>query len=144
MDCQEARMKMQALLDRELEESEIAPVMNHMESCYQCRNEYIDFLKLQKRMDGLKPALPGNEWFESLEKRKFRKGVRRLGLLSFIGSYLLLLIYFLIQFFSDPGEDLIVRILAGGIILGAGLIFFVSLADRLRESRTDKYKGVMK
>jgi len=144
MDCQEARMKLQALLDSELEEAEITPVMNHMESCYVCRQEYIDFLKLQKRLAGVRPALPPEEWFEGLEKRKYRKGFRRLGLLAFGGSYILLLGYFLIQFFTNSGEDLIVRILVGGILSGLGILFLVALTDRIKEGRTDKYKGVIK
>ena len=144
MECQEAKMKLQALLDRELEEPEIPSVMEHVESCYQCRQEYIDFLKLQKRLEGVKTEMPGDRWFETLETRKYRKGFRRAGLAAFIGSYLLLAAYFLVQFFSDAGEDLIVRILTGGVVLGAGVLFLIAFFDRRRESRTDKYKGVIK
>ncbi|MBI9102627.1 MAG: zf-HC2 domain-containing protein [Spirochaetales bacterium] len=144
MDCMEAQLKMQAVLDNELDEKEIPAVMTHMEGCYPCRQEYIEFLRLQRRLSGASPKEPPKEWFEQLEKQKFRKGFRRLGFFFFIGSYLLLLGYFLFQFFTDGTEALAVRILSGGILAGAAILIIITLSDRLKESRDDKYKGVMK
>ena len=144
MDCMEAQIKMQAVLDNELNEEEIPGVMDHIESCYNCRQEYIDFLRLQKRLAGSAPQEPPKEWFEALEKQKFRKGFRRLGYIFFFGSYILLLGYFLFQFFSDGSEPAAVRLLTGGVLAGTIMLLIVTLYDRLKERKDDKYKGVIK
>ncbi len=144
MDCMESRFKMQALIDNELNENEISEVMAHVESCYNCRQEYIDFLKLQKRLAGVSSEEPSREWFEELEGSRFRRGVRKLGYFIFLGSYLFLLTYFLFRFFTDGSEDFVVRLLVGGVVSGGIILFLITLADRIREGKTDKYKGVIK
>jgi hypothetical protein len=47
--CEQAKLEIQALLDNEIEEQQITPLISHLESCYGCRKEYITFLKLQLR-----------------------------------------------------------------------------------------------
>jgi len=50
MQCDEAALKVQALADNELTETEIPEVMAHVQSCYNCRNDYVQLLRLQRRM----------------------------------------------------------------------------------------------
>ena len=52
-ECDEMKLKVQALADNELEEVQIPGVVGHIESCYRCREEYIQFLTLQKKMSGI-------------------------------------------------------------------------------------------
>ena len=79
MECMEAQLKMQAILDNELDEAENPPgPWGHLESCYKCRDEYIDFSPASEASWPVqRPRDPSKEWFEELEGRKFRKGARR-------------------------------------------------------------------
>jgi len=56
--CEQAKLQIQALLDNEIEEQQIAPLISHLESCYTCRNEYISVLRLLCPAFELRPVLP--------------------------------------------------------------------------------------
>jgi len=142
MDCNEARLKMQALIDRELGEEEIPRVIDHMESCYGCRQEYIGFLRLQKKLESGDYPEPPREWFDQLEKNRPRRALARLGLILMVGSYAVLALYGLFQAFSEGSEEFLPKLLFGGIMGGALLLLAITFSDRRRESRTDRYKDV--
>jgi hypothetical protein len=142
MDCNDARLKMQALIDRELDEAEIPRVIDHMESCYGCRQEYIGFLRLQKKLESGEYPEPPREWFDQLEKSRPRRALSRLGLLLMIGSYAVLAVYGVIQAFADGNGEFLPKLLFGGIMGGALLLLAITISDRHRESRTDRYKDV--
>lgn len=52
--------------------------------------------------------------------------------------------YALFHYAMSPSEPLFQKILVFGIFLGIALLFFSVLCQRIRESRTDRYKGVLK
>lgn len=144
MDCNEAKLKVQSLVDTELREEEISDVLDHIQSCYRCRDEYVQLLRLQRKMKGIKQPEPPAEWFESLQKRVGRKVGSLIGQVAFVGSYILLLGYTLVTVFADNGQNVFIKIAFGGFLAGALIILGITIADRIRESKTDKYKGVMK
>ncbi|MEW5814309.1 MAG: hypothetical protein AB1798_02795 [Spirochaetota bacterium] len=144
MDCDAIKLKMQALTDHELAESEIPAVIGHLESCYKCRDEYISLLKLQRRMKGLSVPEPQPEWFEALPGKVLRKTTALAGKILFFGSYLLLLGYAVFSLFIDKSADLFIKIAIGALLGGIVVLLGVSIADRIRESKNDRYKGVLK
>ena len=87
---------------------------------------------------------PSQEWFEKLERRTGRKIASGAGQALFIGSYILLLGYALYSLFVNSEVGTFVKLSVGGIVLGGASLFGVSILDRVRESRDDKYKGVVK
>ena len=104
----------------------------------------MDLLRLQRKMKGFKIPEPSEEWFESFPKRIFRRASGSAGRLLFFGSYILLLGYTLYSFFSSSDTDLFLKLVTGGVVFGALLLFGVTIADRMKERKTDKYRGVMK
>lgn len=144
MECEEARLKAQALADNELDEKEIPEVLHHLESCYRCRNEYIGFVSLQKQLKGASYPRPGEEWFEERYKKRSRKAGSAIGQVFFIVSYIALIVFAVTEVFRDPEVSLFPRILTGGIILGIIVLFAVTLGDRIREKKTDRYGDVQK
>lgn len=144
MDCEEARLKAQALADNELEEGEIPAVLHHLESCYRCRNEYIGFLSLQKKLKGAKYPEPEVEWFEDRHRRRGRRAGAAIGQVFFIVSYIALIIFAVMEMFKDPEVSLFPRILTGGIFAGIIILFLVTIGDRMREKKTDRYGDIQK
>jgi len=144
LNCEDIKLKIQALTDNELPEEEIAEVINHIENCYVCRNEYIELLKLQRKMKNIKVPEPPKEWFEDLPKKVFRRLSSVLGKILFFGSYGALIAYALYSFFSDSGESTFLKFIVGALFLGILVLLGVTIVDRFRESKTDKYKGVIK
>ena len=53
MECQDAKLKVQALIDNELPGDDISTVVDHIQSCYNCRDEYVALLKLQRKLKGI-------------------------------------------------------------------------------------------
>ena len=144
MECQDAKLRVQALIDNELPEEEIDSVVDHLQSCYRCREEYLALLKLQRKMKGVHYPEPPKEWFEQLSKRRARAFSSTFGLILFIGSYLVLLGYALYSLFIDSTAGLFIKIVIGAIIAGILFLSGVTISDRVQESKTDKYKEVMK
>ena len=142
--CEQAKLQIQALLDNEIEEQQIAPLISHLESCYACRNEYISFLKLQRKLTGIGMPKPPKEWFEKLPNKVLRRTSRIFGKVLFFGSYALLLGYALYSLLGDRNTENIVKIGVAGIAVGFLVLFGITVADRVRESKDDRYKGVMK
>ena len=142
--CEQAKLQIQALLDNEIEEQQIAPLISHLESCYACRNEYISFLKLQRKLAGIGIPEPPKEWFEKLPNKVLRRTSRIFGKVLFFGSYALLLGYALYSLLGDRNTENIIKIGVAGIAVGFLVLFGITVADRVRESKDDRYKGVMK
>lgn len=144
MNCDEAKLKIQALADGELAESDIPDALEHVQSCYNCREEYISLLQLQKKLKGLIQHEPSAEWFEKLNRRITRKIGSSAGQILFIGSYLALIAYAVYSLFADTGAAVFIKIAVGGILVGVVTMLGITIADRIRESKDDRYKGVMK
>ena len=144
MECEEAKLKLNALIDNEIEEGDVAPMISHLESCYRCREEYVQLLSLQKKMKGAPIPQPRKVWFEELLRRVLRRTTGMAGRIFFIGSYVLLLGYSLYHLFASQDADLCVKLVIAGTAVGFFVLLGVSISDRLRESKTDRYRGVMK
>ena len=142
MECDDAKLMIQALIDKELPEDKIEGVISHVESCYKCRKLYIDFLRLDKQLHSVSFKEPPKEWFENLSKRKGRMFFQRFGLFGLLFSNVILLaIVFMNVFFSAPiFEKVLLSTVVGGILILLG----VTISDKIHESKGDKYKGVMK
>ncbi len=144
MNCDEIKLKLQAITDNELDEKEIPLVFGHIENCYRCRNDYIELLQLQRKMNNVKYPEPPREWFEDLYKNIPRKISSAAGKVLLLVSYVLLLVWFVFSFFIKDDISLITKVLTGGVVSGLVVLFAVTLTDRLRERKDDKYKGVIK
>ena len=144
MTNEEIKLKIQALVDNEISEQEIPEVLSLIESSYEFRDEYVRLLRFQRKMRGITEPEPPKEWFEELSKRAGRKVTASIGQFLFFGSYLLLIGYALYTLFSDNGEGLFIKLIVAGIFVGLLSLLGVTIGDRVRESRTDRYKGVTK
>ncbi|MBI9107257.1 MAG: hypothetical protein JEZ04_10990 [Spirochaetales bacterium] len=144
MNCEDAKYKCQLLIDDELNEDEIFPLIDHIESCYKCRDEYIGLLKLRKKLSGMKTSAPEEEWFETLSRKKGRRFTIGFGLVLMAVSYILLLGFALFALFTDSAEGVFIKIIVAAGLVSVIVLFVITLSDRMREGKTDKYKGIIK
>ncbi len=143
-EIQEMRLKIQALVDNELPEEEIGPVLQAIQGSYEFREEYAELLRLKKRLSGISVGGPGEDWALQAERRVARKISRGFGSVLFIGSYVALLGVAFVSMFRASDVPIYVSILVAVGVLGFVALLISAIADRVRESRTDKYKGVMR
>lgn len=144
MNCNEAKLNFQLLIDDELEEEKITPLIEHIKTCNNCCNEYIALLKLRKKLNGIKGGAQGEKWIEALEHAKGRRLFRRTGLILMISSWILLFAFAMFTFFKDYNESLFVKIAVSLSIISIVILFVITVLDRKKESKTDKYKDVIK
>lgn len=144
MECQEAKLKVQALVDNELREDEIDEVVDHVQSCYRCRDDYKELLKLQRKLQGVTQPEPSTEWFDTLNRKVGRRVGTLAGQILFIGSYVVLFAYAMVSFFRQESAGLFIKVVVGCTLGGLLLLLGVTIYDRMKESKTDKYKGVMR
>lgn len=143
-NSEEIQLKIQALADNELPEGEIGLVLDAVQGSYEYREEYAELLRLKKRLSGVVAKDPGIDWVLAAERSISRKLFRGIGTVFFIGSYLALLGVAVVTLFQDSEVPIIVSILVGVGILGLIVLLGTAIVDRVRESRTDKYRGVIR
>jgi hypothetical protein len=73
-----------------------------------------------------------------------RKAWGFFGKLLFFGSYLLLFAYTLYTLFSDDSTELIIKLAVSGSVFGILVLLVITIADKLKENKTDKYKEVIR
>ncbi len=144
MECDEAKLKINALIDNEIDERDIDPLLEHLSTCQSCRNYYKEMLKVSREMNRIQIPDPTDEWYYSFRKKFLRKTGGILGRILFIGSYALLLLYAFYQIFISKEEKLAIKLILGGVLAGIIILLTVTIADRIRESKNDKYKGVIR
>lgn len=140
----EIRMKIQALVDNELPESEIEPTIEAIQGSYEYRAEYAELLKLRKKLSSGAVPPPSQDWLREAEKKVSRRIGRGLGTVLFLGSYVILLGYAVFTMFRDPSVPIIVSVLILSGIVGFVVLLGNAIADRVRESKTDKYRGIIR
>ena len=141
---EEIQLRIQALADNELPEEEIAPVLEAIQGSYEYREQYADLLKLKRKLAGLAVKDPGPDWVMRAERRIGRRLFRGTGTLLFVFSYLALLGVGAVALFRDAEIPLYVAILVGIGLAGLLSLLAGAIADRVRERKTDKYRGVLR
>jgi len=144
VNSEELKLKIQALVDNELDEAEIPTIMDEIEGSYEMRNEYVELLRLRRRLSAIPFPEPPEEWFEKAARRRGRRLFGWTGNLLFVGSYVALLGYALLTLIRGSEASTWVKVGVAGIAAGFIVLLLRAIADRIRESRTDKYKEVMK
>ncbi len=143
MNCDNAKLKIQAFIDDELNKEEMIEVLDHVESCYKCRDEFLALKNLNKMLRGVQYPQPNKEWFEK-KKHPLRMFSSLAGKVVFFSSYLFLLAYMIITLFIKSDINIALKIGIFGVLFGLIVLFGVTLSDRIRENKDDKYKGVQK
>ncbi len=136
-------IRVQALVDNELPAEHIDEVLARIASDRALSAEYAAQLKLKQKLRSGMSRVP-DEWLRNAERRVSRRITRGSGLALLIGSYALLLGYAIYSLFTDPGVPLIVAVLSGTLVLGVAFLLINAIADRVRESRTDRYKEIVR
>jgi len=91
--------------------------------------------QLHDRDSGIPPARPPDEEGTAVHKIAYA--------LIGIGA-VVLVVWGVKEFFTDPGVDLLIRIAVAAVALGLLILIGVVVRDRVRASKSDKFKGVQR
>ena len=142
--CESIQEKLSAYLDNELTQQDSQRVGVHLRECDRCRRTYEDFTRLRGDVGELRfPEPPVEEWRKMMSGFTFN-ATRGIGWLLWGGGAVVLAVYGIYTFATDPTVEAIQRIGVLAVILGVVLVFMTVLAERMRGFRDDKYKDVEK
>lgn len=143
-DVSELSLKIQALIDNELPAEEIDPVLEQIQGSYEHREEFAELLRLRRRLAGAGAPEPPSDWVTEVQRRLRRRVFNGAGVIAFLGSYVGLAAYAIVTVLRrNSFPSLVIVALAVGV-LGFLSLLGLTIADRVRESRNDKYRSVIR
>ena len=101
-------------------------------------------LKLNKTFSNASLPTPEPEWFEKLSSKKWKKSVFSVANLLLLISNIGFIVLLLVTLFTYPGLSLLIKILAGIAVTSFSLFAFLTVYERMKEKKSDKYSEIMK
>ncbi len=144
MNCNQIEVKLSGYIDRELTQQDAQRVELHLASCPACREVLEDLQLAKAAAEQLDVEQPSREEWKEMEEHILERATRGVGWIILIVWSIATTAYGALHYALSPNEPLLQKILIFGLFLGLALVFFSVLMERVRESRTDRYRGVQK
>ena len=144
MPEKEIEVLLSGYLDGELTQQERQKVGVYLERDERYREILAELERVKTETESLNYEEPNSGDWKIMEKSLVEDVSRGLGWVILSVWAVVLTSYGLWELATAPDEPLLGKLLVFGVFLGVALLFFSVLAQRVRESRTDKYKGVYK
>ena len=144
MKCEEIEVYLSGYLDGELTQQDRQPLEIHIRSCQHCQTVLAQLREAQEATHRLDMEEPETEEWNMMEARVLERISQGLGWSVLLVWLVVTTAYTLYQYASSPTEPLFEKILVFSLFLGVGLLFLSVLSQRVRERRTDRYRGVLK
>lgn len=128
-------------LDGALPQMQAQKVRLHVEDCGSCRNLLAELRTLREAAQSTRFTPPGDEEWPELPRTRPGRYTRSVGWVVLIAWLVVVTVFALWRFLTSSGDPLEVFLMLG--LPGSLLLLFLSvLSDRLRELKTDRYRGV--
>ncbi len=144
MQCDEIEVYLSGFVDGELPQQQQQRVLTHLERCTACRQVVEELTRIKEETRQLSFQHPTDRDWKQRERHIIQSASRGLGWLILIVWAIVTSGYALYQLATAPHEPLIEKILVFSLFLGLGLLFLSVFSERLRDARTDRYRGVQK
>jgi len=128
-------------LDGALPQVQAQRVRLHVEDCGSCRSLFEELRTLRETAISTRFTAPGDEDWPELPKTRPGRLSRSMGwvlMVAWVSAVCGLALWRFLAGTGDPLEIFLVLGLPGGLLL----LFLSVLLDRLRELKTDRYRGV--
>ena len=142
MKCGDIEVYLSGYLDGELSEERRHQIDSHLLSCRSCQQVLEQLSTLRKETEAMNYLEPSGQEWRRMEKSIFASISRGLGWIVLAVWSVVTCFYGCYEYFSSPTEPLFQKILMFAFFLGLGLLFLSVLSERIRDSRTDRYKGI--
>lgn len=144
MTCEAIEVFLSGFLDEELTQQERQKVSLHLETCAQCQQMLALLQKARQAAQTMDIQSPTKEEWSLMQSRILENTSRGVGWIILVVWSVFTVGYGLFHYAVSPTEPLIEKILVFGVFLGFALLFLSVLMQRLREHKTDRYRGVLK
>jgi len=144
MKCDDIEVYLSGYLDDELTQQQRQRVQVHVERCPRCAATFEELQEAQQATRQLELESPNEQEWQMVMSNIFEKRTQHLGWMILIVWSTVMVVYSMYHYAVTPTEPLLERVLVFGLLAGVGLLFISVLTRRLRESRNDRYKDVVK
>ena len=144
MPDKEIEVLLSGYLDGELTQQERQKVGVYLERDERYREILAELERVKTETERLHYEEPTSGDWKTIEKNLVQDVSRGLGWMILSIWAVAVTSYGLWELAAAPDEPLTSKLLVFGFFLGVALLFCSVLTQRIRESRTDKYKGVYK
>ena len=144
MPDKEIEVLLSGYLDGELTQQERQKVGVYLERDERYREILAELERVKSETERLHYEEPSSGDWKTVEKSLVQDVSRGLGWIILSIWAVALTSYGLWELATAPDEPLTGKLMVFGFFLGVALLFCSVLTQRMRESRTDKYKGVYK
>ena len=128
-------------LDGTLPQKEAQRVRLHVEDCEECRALFSELRTLRETVMSTHFKMPPEDRWPELPRTRSSRFTRSLGWLLTISWLVVITGLALWRFLSETGDPLEVFLVLG-LPGGFVLLFLSVLLDRIRDYKTDRYRGV--
>lgn len=142
MQCEDLEVYLSGYLDRELPQQQRQKVEFHLEGCLRCQEILQQLRQAKTSTEQMVLEMPSGEEWTDLQNHILGRASRRAGWLILTVWAAMVSAYSAYWYATNSQVNLVEKVVVFGLITGIGLLFFSVLSERLRESRTDRYKGI--
>jgi len=139
-NCDDFEVLLSGLVDGELTEEEQRRLDSHLAECAHCQRE-LDALRRMVVGTSLllhAPAVPEETW-ERFADDVYNRVERRGGWIIFIVGAVLLLLFGIFQFVTQPWGSALLKVLVAAPLMGLGVLLMSVLRERLHALKHDRY-----
>jgi anti-sigma factor RsiW len=130
-------------LDGSLTQAQGQRVRLHVEDCAECRREVAELRLLRESTMGSRFRLPDEAEWPELPRTRLSWLSRGAGWMAVVAWLVVVTAVALYRFLSATGDPLEIFVVLG-LPGGVALLFVSVLLDRIRDLRTDRYKGIQR
>ncbi len=144
--CDDFKLKIQGLADGELDltDESSSDLFLHLSSCRECREEYHSLMNVKNRIKIEGSKQPSKELFIEFEKRRSSSVIRKIGYLLILVPYIIIVGIGMYELFRDGSEGLLIKSSFLAIITGIIILLIYTIKGRIKESKNDKYKEIIR
>ena len=144
MECDEIERLLILYIDDEISKEEKEDVESHISSCANCKALMEQYMKLKKTSSEISFTKPSDETMDSYWANISSRLSRGGGWIFLIIGSVILIIYAICRFAVDPSVHSLVKVTIAAIVIGIVLLFISVLLERIRDLKTDRYRGIEK
>jgi len=142
MSCEELKVLLTGYIDGELKGSDLKRVEEHLAECPHCQKLVRDYQRLKEVTAEMKFKDPPQERWDRYWQRVCQRITRGLGWVLFVVGAVAVVGFGIYEFATDPAVEALQKLIVFAIFVGLGLLLISVIWERIKASKTDKYKEI--
>jgi len=142
MSCEEFEVLLNGYIDGELKGSDLKRVEEHLAECSHCQKLVRDYQRLKEVTAEMRFKEPPQEIWNSYWQRICQRITRGLGWVLFVVGAVAVIGFGIYEFATDPAVEALQKLIVFAVFVGLGLLLISVIWERIKASKTDKYKEI--